>query len=181
MTEERCDWAKDIAVEVLISSGEIQATVKRLGEQITRDYAGKDLLVVGILRGASIFLADLVREIKLPLEIDFISVSSYGVATKSSGVVQIIKDIVVPLAGKHILMIEDVVDTGLTWSYLSQFLKSRNPESIKMCTLLDKPSRRKTEVVIDYVGFMIEDKFVIGYGLDWLDKYRNLPCVMVPK
>lgn len=181
MTNEGCGWAKDIAVDVLISSEEIKATVKRLGEQITRDYAGKDLLVVGILRGASIFLADLVREIKLPLEIDFISVSSYGVATKSSGVVQIIKDIVVPLAGKHILMIEDVVDTGLTWAYLSQFLTSRNPESIKMCTLLDKPSRRKTDVVIDYVGFTIDDKFVIGYGLDWMDKYRNLPCVMVPK
>lgn len=175
------NWADEVAIEVLISEEEIRTTVARLGKQITHDYRGQDLLVVGILRGASVFLADLIREICLPIEIDFISVSSYGVATKSSGVVRIIKDIVVPVAGKHILMVEDVVDTGLTWAYLKQVLEVRAPESIKICSLLDKPSRRKTDVVVDYVGFSIEDKFVIGYGLDWQDKYRNLPCVMVPK
>lgn len=174
-------WADDVIGEVLISEDQIRGAVQRLGSAITSDYRGKDLLLVGILRGASVFLADLIREIHLPMEIDFISVSSYGIATKSSGVVRIMKDIVVPLEGKHVLMVEDVVDTGLTWTYLKQILSARNPESLKICSLLDKPSRRKTEVTVDYTGFVIEDKFVVGYGLDWQERYRNLPFIMVPR
>ncbi len=174
-------WADDVIGEVLITEDQIRGAVKRLGETITQEYRGKDLLVVGILRGASVFLADLVREIHLPIEIDFISVSSYGISTKSSGVVRIIKDIVVPLENRHLLMVEDVVDTGLTWSYLKQILSVRNPESIRICSLLDKPSRRKTDVKVDYTGFVIEDKFVVGYGLDWQERYRNLPFIMVPR
>lgn len=172
-------WAADVIGEILITEKQIAEAVRRLGAEITRDYAGKDLLVVGVLRGASIFLADLVREIALPIQIDFIATSSYGHATKSSGVVRIIKDLAVPIEDKHVLMIEDVVDTGLTWSYLSQVLETRRPASMRICSLLDKPSARKNAVKVDYVGFTIPEKFVVGYGLDWKERYRNLPFVMV--
>lgn len=175
------EWASDVVGEVLLSADQIAEAVKRLGAEITRDYAGQDLLVVGVLRGASMFMADLIRSIELPIEIDFMSVSSYGQATKSSGVVRIMKDLASSIDGKNVLMIEDVVDTGLTWAYLKHILELRNPKSIKMCSLLDKPVMRKTDVVVDYVGITIGDQFVVGYGLDWKDKYRNLPFVMVPK
>jgi hypoxanthine phosphoribosyltransferase len=175
------DWADDVVGEVLIKPEEIREAVERLGAQISQDYAGKSVLVVGILRGASIFLADLVRHITLPVEIDFISVSSYGHLTKSSGVVRIIKDLAVPIDGMDVIMIEDIVDTGLTWAYLKQVFAARNPASIKICSLLDKPACRKTPVTVDYVGFTIPPKFVVGYGLDWKDRYRNLPYIMVPK
>lgn len=173
-------WAAEVIGEVLITEAEIRETVQRLGRVLTRDYAGKDLLVVGILRGASIFLADLIRSLELPMEIDFISVSSYGAMTKTSGVVRIIKDLAVPIEGKDVIMVEDIVDSGLTWAYLHKILSARNPASLKICSLLDKPGARRTPVQVDYVGFTIENKFVVGYGLDWKGRYRNLPFVMVP-
>jgi hypoxanthine phosphoribosyltransferase len=179
--DETMTWADEIVGEILLKPEEIAAIVQRLGDEITRDYRGKNLVVVGILRGAALFMADLVRAIRLPLEMDFISVSSYGQMTKSSGVVQIIKDLSSPIAGKDILLVEDVVDSGLTWNYLKQILVARDPASVKMCSLLDKPSTRKIDVTVDYLGVSIEDKFVVGYGLDWKEKYRNLPFVMVPK
>ncbi|PIU47356.1 MAG: hypoxanthine phosphoribosyltransferase [Candidatus Hydrogenedentes bacterium CG07_land_8_20_14_0_80_42_17] len=178
---ERSGWADEIVGEVVLTSDEIQEAVKKLGKKITEDYHDKNLLLVAILRGASVFLADLMREIHLPLEIDFISVSSYGHLTKSSGVVRIMKDLAAPVESKHVLVVEDVVDTGLTWAYLKQIIEARNPESVKICSLLDKPETRKVPVTVDYVGFTLENKFVVGYGLDWKDQYRNLPFIMVPK
>jgi hypoxanthine phosphoribosyltransferase len=179
--DESMTWADEIVGEILLQPEEIAKIVERLGDEITRDYRGKNLVVVGILRGAALFMADLVRAIRLPLEMDFIAVSSYGQMTKSSGVVQIIKDLSSPIAGKDILLVEDVVDSGLTWNYLKQILVARDPASVKMCSLLDKPSTRKIDVTVDYLGVSIEDKFVVGYGLDWKEIYRNLPFVMVPK
>lgn len=175
------DWADDVVGKVLYDEKRIQEAVEELGRKITEDYAGKELLIVGVLRGAVIFVADLIRKIELPLEVDFISVSSYGTSTKSSGVVKIVKDLVVPIEGKHVLFCEDVVDTGLTWAYLREVMEARKPASIKMCSLLDKPAARKNDVKVDYVGISLEDQFVVGYGLDWKEKYRNLPFVMVPK
>jgi len=174
-------WADDVIGEVLITEEEIRRTVQRLGETITRDYQGKELLVVGILRGASMFLADLIRQVHLPLKIDFISVSSYGDATKTSGVVRILKDLAVPIEGIHVLMVEDIIDSGLTWGYLQEMLAARHPASIRICSLLDKPAARKRAVTVDYRGIEIPNKFVVGYGLDWKERYRNLPYIMVPK
>lgn len=174
-------WAADVIGEVLLTPDQIATATRRLGQEITRDYAGKDLLVVGVLRGAFVFMSDLIRTIELPVSVDFMSVSSYGQSTKSSGIVRIVKDLASSIAGKNVLIIEDVVDTGLTWAYLKHLLELRNPASIKMCALLDKPVMRKTDVTVDYVGFTIGDQFVVGYGLDWKDKYRNLPFVMAPK
>ncbi|RMH57443.1 MAG: hypoxanthine phosphoribosyltransferase [Candidatus Hydrogenedentota bacterium] len=173
-------WAQRVVGRVLLTSEQIEEAVERLGSRITADYKDKELLVVGVLRGASVFLADLIRRIELPIVLDFISVSSYGNETKSSGIVRIIKDLSVPVKGKHVLMVEDVVDTGLTWAYLKQVLKAGNPESVKICSLLDKPEARKTEITVDYVGFTIGREFVVGYGLDWKERYRNLPFVMIP-
>ncbi len=178
---ERLEWAEDVVGEILLTEEQIQEACVRLGKTITADYRDKDLLVVAILRGAHIFLADLIRRIHLPLEVDFMSVSSYGAQTRTTGVVRIIKDLVVPIEGKHLLIIEDVVDTGLTWAYLKQILEARGPASIRICSLLDKPGARKKEVTVDYTGFTIGDKFVVGYGLDLKERYRNLPFVMVPK
>lgn len=171
---------KDIQ-KVLISEEEIAKRVKELGVQLTEDYKGKDLMVVGILKGCMLFLSDLVRAIDLPLTMDFMVVSSYGNATKSSGVVRIIKDLEREIEGKDVLIVEDIVDTGLTLSYLIENLKTRNPNSVKVCSLLDKPERRKVHVDIEYIGFRIPDEFVIGYGLDYAEVYRNLPFVGVPK
>lgn len=171
---------KDIQ-KVLINEEEIAKRVKELGAQLTEDYKGKDLMVVGILKGCMLFLSDLVRAIDLPLTMDFMVVSSYGNATKSSGVVRIIKDLEREIEGKDILIVEDIVDTGLTLSYLIENLKTRNPNSVKVCSLLDKPERRKVHVDIEYIGFGIPDEFVIGYGLDYAEVYRNLPFVGVPK
>lgn len=171
---------KDIK-SIMISEEEIAKRVKELGKQLTEEYKGKDLLIVGILKGCMLFLSDLVRAIDLPLTMDFMVVSSYGSATKSSGVVRIIKDLEREIEGKDVLIIEDIVDTGLTLSYLIENLKTRNPNSIKVCSLLDKPDRRKAKVEIGYVGFKIPDEFVVGYGLDYAEVYRNLPFVCVIK
>ena len=166
-------------IEVLLGTDEIAKRVKELGEEISRDYTDKDLLVVGILKGAVVFLSDLIREITVPLEVDFMATSSYGQATKTSGVVQLLKDLDTPIEGRDVLIVEDIIDSGLTLSYLSQLLLSRKPASIKTAVLLDKPDRRQTEFVPDYVGFTIPDQFVIGYGLDFNHKFRELPYIGV--
>ncbi|TAH63335.1 MAG: hypoxanthine phosphoribosyltransferase [Anaerolineaceae bacterium] len=167
----------------MISEEEIAKKVKELGKQLTEEYKGKDLLIVGILKGCMLFLSDLVRAIDLPLTMDFMVVSSYGTTTKSSGVVRIIKDLEREIEGKDVLIVEDIVDTGLTLSYLVENFKTRNPKSVKICSLLDKPDRRKAQVDIEYVGFKIPDEFVVGYGLDYGENYRNLPyvCVLKPE
>lgn len=167
--------------EVLISEEQIGSKVAELGAQISKEYEGKDLLLVCILKGALVFMSDLMRCISIPVSIDTMAVTSYGASTVSSGVVKIIKDLDVPIEGRHVLIVEDIVDTGLTLSYLVSTLKNRKPASVKVCTLLDKPDRRQASIVPDYNGFVIPDKFVVGYGLDYMEKYRNLPFVGVPK
>ena len=166
---------------VLISKEDLSKRVAELGAEITRDYKGKKLLVLGVLKGAVPFMADLIREIKLPLAIDFMALSSYGASTRSSGVVRILKDLDHSVEGVHVLIAEDIVDTGLTLSYLIENLKARNPLSVKVVTLLDKAARRKVEITPDYNGFSILDEFVVGYGLDFNEEFRNLPYVGVLK
>lgn len=166
---------------ILISEEELAAKVEELGRRISEDYAGKDLLIVCILKGAVIFCADLVRHITIPVTLDFMAVSSYGDSTQSSGAVMILKDLESNIAGKHVLIVEDIVDTGLTLKYLVENLKARRPLSVKVCTLLDKPDRRKVDVQVDYKGFVIPDAFVVGYGLDYAEKYRHLPSVCILK
>lgn len=174
---------KDNIQEVLITKEEIQARTKELGAQITKDYEGKDLLVICILKGALPFMADLIREIQLPLSIDFMAVSSYGDATTSSGAVMILKDLETNINGRNVLIVEDIIDTGLTLKYLVENLQARKPASLKICTLLDKPDRRKVDIKVDYKGFQIPDAFVVGYGLDFAELYRNLPdiCILKPE
>jgi hypoxanthine phosphoribosyltransferase len=164
---------------ILLTKEEIRAKVQELGRLISSDYAGKEVLLIGILKGAMIFLADLVREITVPTQFDFMAVSSYGSSSKSSGEVRILKDLEYGVEGRNIILVEDIVDTGLTLNYLAENLMSRDPASVKICTLLDKPSRRVEPVEIDYKGFVIRDDFVVGYGLDYSDRYRNFPCIMV--
>lgn len=166
---------------IMLSRETIAARVRELGEQISRDYGNEEILAVGILKGAAIFMADLVRSISSPVAFDFMAVSSYGASTESSGAVRINKDLDQSVEGRHVLIVEDVIDTGLTLNYLVDNLKSRNPASLKLCTLLDKPSRRKAEVKPDYLGFEIPDEFVVGYGLDYAELYRNLPDIAVLK
>ena len=182
MASVEMEMGEDVE-QVLLSEQEIARRVAEMGAQISLDYAGKDLMLVCILKGANIFLADLVRQITLPLSYDFVAVSSYGADTKSSGVVRILKDLDESVESKHVLVIEDIVDTGLTLrlSYLLENLRSRRAASVKICTLLDKPSRRRMDVPVDYFGFNIEDRFVVGYGLDYAGKYRNLPYIGVLK
>ncbi len=163
--------------EVMISEEQLAAKVSELAKQIEKDFQGEELLVVGILKGASVFVADLIRKINLDVNIDFMSVSSYGNSTESSGVVKILKDLDVNIEGKNVLIVEDIIDSGLTLSNLVAALETRNPKSLKLCTLLDKPQRRKANIFVDYVGFVIEDKFIVGYGIDWAEKYRNLPYI----
>ena len=167
--------------EVLISRDQIAARVAEMGKEISKDYAGKELLVVGILRGSVPFMADLIREIDNPLTIDFMSVSSYGSETKSSGIVKIVKDLDEPLKGKDVIVVEDIVDSGRTLSYLLEMLRDRGPASLALCTLLDKPDRRVVHVDVDYTGFQIPDEFVVGYGLDYAQRYRNLPYIGIVK
>jgi len=167
--------------EVLFSENELAVRVKELGMQLTRDYAGQEILMIGVLRGAIIFMADLARAIQLPVAFDFMAVSSYGASTTSTGVVRILKDLDEAVEGKHVLIVEDIIDSGLTLNYLLENLKSRNPQSIKICTLLNKPERRKSNVPVDYNGFIIPDHFVVGYGLDYAGKYRNLPFIGILK
>lgn len=163
--------------KILISQDELRAKNIELGQQITRDYQGEEVLVVGILKGSSIFMSDLIREIDLPLQIDYMVVSSYGASTESSGVVRIVKDLQHSIEGKHVLIIEDIVDTGLTLAYIKEILSGRGPASVKICTLLDKPARRKKTFPLDYIGFEVPDEFIIGYGIDYAEYYRNLPFV----
>lgn len=167
--------------EILIGSDEIRNRVKELGSQISRDYAGKELVLVGVLKGGFVFLADLMREITIPVDMDLIAVSSYGAATKSSGVVRILKDIDVNVTGKHVLIVEDLVDTGLTLRYLKDLFRTRGPESVRICTAFDKPSRRKVDIQVEYGGMTVPDKFIVGYGLDYAGKYRNLPDIRTLK
>lgn len=168
-------------LEVLIPEEEIQARIKELGAQIARDYAGRNPLLIGVLKGACLFLSDLMRAIDLQLGIEFMAISSYGMSTRTSGEVRILKDLGVPVEGRHILVVEDIVDTGLTLSYLLANLKSRGAASVKLVALLDKIDRREREVPIDYLGFQIPDHFVVGYGLDFAERYRNLPFIGVLK
>ena len=166
-------------LEVLFNAAQIEVRVKELGEQIRKDHEGKDLILIAVLKGAFVFAADLARRIDLPLAIDFIGLSSYGEATESSGVVKITSDVTRPIEGKHVIVVEDIVDTGLTMRYLLDNLQTRKPASVKICTLLQKPSRTRTKIPIDYCGFTVPDLFVIGYGLDAGEKYRNLPYIGV--
>jgi hypoxanthine phosphoribosyltransferase len=169
--------------EVLIPSSEIQEKVRELGERITEDYRGERPLLVGVLRGAVIVLGDLMRKIDLPCEIDFMDISSYGTGTSSSGVVRILKDLEEDITGRHVLVVEDIIDTGLTLSYLLRSLQARKPASLKVFALLSKPSRRRVELDVKYLGFEVPDEFVVGYGLDFAGAYRNLPdiCVLKPE
>ena len=164
---------------ILFDEYTLANTVERLGTQISRDYQGQELLVICILKGASVFMADLIRKIDLPIQIDFMAVSSYGHSTQSSGVVKINKDLDTDIENRHILIVEDIIDSGLTLKYLSENLRSRRPKSLKICTLLDKPERRKTHLNIDYTGFEIPDVFIVGYGIDYAEHYRNLPYIGV--
>jgi hypoxanthine phosphoribosyltransferase len=166
-------------VRTLISAEQIGARVRELGAQISQDYEGRRLVLVSVLKGSFLFTADLVRHIDLPLRIEFLGVRSYGEGTSSTGVVQITHDLSKPIEGDDILVVEDIVDTGLTVSHLLQLLRTRMPSSVKVCSLLHKPARSRVEVPIDYLGFTIEDKFVVGYGLDWAERYRNLPFIGV--
>ncbi len=177
------EYAKDEIERVLVSNEEIQQRLDCLAERINADYAGKDLLVVCILKGAVAVFADVLRRIRIPCAIDFMAISSYGSSTKSSGVVRILKDLDHGIEGKHVLIVEDIVDSGMSMSYLLDNLKTRNPASVRILTLLDKPERRRVELKADYIGFTIPDEFVVGYGLDYAERYRNLPdvCVLSPK
>jgi hypoxanthine phosphoribosyltransferase len=163
--------------EVLVGERDLQARVRELGAAISRDYAGRGLLLVGVLKGAVFFLSDLMRFIEIPVEVDFMAVASYGSATDSSGVVRILKDLDAAIEGRDVLIVEDIVDSGLTLQYLLRNLGSRNPRTLEVCALLTKPARRKVELRAKYVGFEIEDKFVVGYGLDYAERHRNLPFV----
>lgn len=163
--------------EVLVAADVLQRRVRELGEAISRDYAGRRLLLVGVLKGAVFFLSDLMRFIDIPVEIDFMAVASYGSATDSSGVVRILKDLDTVIEGRDVLIVEDIVDSGLTLQYLLRNLGSRNPSTLEVCALLTKPERRKVELPTKYVGFEIPDRFVIGYGLDYGERHRNLPFV----
>lgn len=164
-------------IKVLITEARIDARIRQIGAQISKDYAGKQLHMIGVLKGGSFFLCELAKRITIPVFLDFISVSSYGSGTESSGVVRIVKDLDEPLEGREVLVIEDIVDSGRTLKYLFGLLNDRKPASLRLCTLLDKPERREVEVRVDYTGFQIDDEYVVGYGLDYDQKYRNLPYV----
>ncbi len=166
-------------INVLLSEEEVDKKIKEIGEQISKDYAGKEIHLVCVLRGGSFFMCELAKRITIPVSLDFMSVSSYGGDTKSSGVVKIVKDLDDSLEGKDVLVVEDIIDSGRTLSYLLELLKDRKPNSLKLCTLLDKPDRRVVDVHIDYTAFQVPDKFVVGYGLDYDQKYRNLPYIGV--
>lgn len=166
---------------VLVSEQQLKDKVAQLGAQISQDYADKDLVLVSILKGAVVFMADLMRAVTIPCSIDFMVVSSYGAGTTTTGLVKIIKDLDSELSGKDVLIVEDILDTGVTLSNLVPMLKMRNPNSVRICAILDKPSRRRADIQADYTGFQVPDEFVVGYGLDYDEKYRNLPYVGVLK
>ncbi|HET7701234.1 MAG TPA: hypoxanthine phosphoribosyltransferase [Candidatus Limnocylindria bacterium] len=181
MTTLRAAAPSDDIAEVLVDEATIAAKVRELGDRIAHDYRGKDLVLVSILKGALPFLADLMRQIPIPLALDFLEVSSYGASTESSGVVRILKDIANPIEGRDVLVVEDILDTGNTLAFVVEHLRSQRPSSVRICTLLDKPARRLVPIDIDYRGFEIPDKFVVGYGLDYAERYRNLPFIGVLK
>ena len=166
-------------VKVLLTEEEVDARIQAIGDQISRDYEGRQVHLVCVLKGGSFFMCELAKRITVPVSLDFMSVSSYGSETKSSGVVRIVKDLDEPLKDKDVLVVEDIVDSGRTLSYLMEMLKDRGPKSLRLCTLLDKPDRRVVDVNVDYTGFQIPDEFVVGYGLDYDQKYRNLPYIGV--
>ena len=166
-------------IKVLLSEEEVDSKIKEIGEQISKDYEGRQVHLVCVLKGGSFFMCELAKRITVPVSLDFMSVSSYGSDTKSSGVVRIVKDLDEPLKGKDVIVIEDIVDSGHTLSYLLEMLKNREPASLRLCTLLDKPERRVADMHVDYTGFQIPDEFVVGYGLDYDQKYRNLPYIGV--
>jgi len=165
--------------EVLIDADALRARIAELGEELSAAYDGRDLLLIGVLKGAVFFMADLMRQLTVPCEVDFMAISSYGAQTDSSGVVRILKDLDINIEGRHVLVVEDIIDSGLTLSYLMRNLESREPASLEVCALLTKPSRREIDVPVRWVGFEIPNKFVIGYGLDFAERYRNLPYVGV--
>ena len=165
--------------EILIESDALRGRVAELGEEISEAYTGRDLLLIGVLKGAVFFMADLMRHLSVPCEVDFMAISSYGAATDSSGVVRILKDLDINIEGRHVLVVEDIIDSGLTLSYLMRNLESREPATLEVCALLTKPARREIDVPVRYVGFEIPNRFVIGYGLDFAERYRNLPYVGV--
>ena len=173
------ETVKDAVGEILIEQDVLQARIGELGQEISKEYEGRDLLLVGVLKGAVFFMADLMRELSVPCEIDFMAISSYGASTDSSGVVRILKDLDANISGRDVLVVEDIIDSGLTLSYLMRSLKARKPASLEICALLTKPERREIDVPVRFVGFEIPNKFVIGYGLDFAERYRNLPYVAV--
>ena len=166
-------------IRVMYSEEEVSARIKEIADQINRDYEGKEVHLIGILRGGSFFMCELAKRITLPVTIDFMSASSYGMSTTSSGVVKIVKDLEESILGRNVIVVEDIIDTGRTLSYLLEMLRERGPESLNLCTLLNKPDRRVVEVNIDYNGYTIPDEFVVGYGLDYAQRYRNLPYIGV--
>jgi len=177
MTTGRKSVKYDLS-DVLFDEDALAKRIAELGDEITKDYEGKSMVLIGILKGSVPFISDLMRQIKIEdLQLDFMSVSSYGRSTKSSGVVRILKDLDSDIKGKDVMIVEDIIDTGLTLAYLKEYLQGREPKSLKICTLLDKPSRRKVEIKGDYTGFEVEDKFIVGYGLDLDQRYRNLPFI----
>ena len=165
--------------EILIDAESLSARIAELGAEVSADYEGRDLLLIGVLKGAVFFMADLMRQLTVPCEVDFMAISSYGAATDSSGVVRILKDLDINIEGRHVIVVEDIIDSGLTLSYLMRNLESREPASLEICALLTKPGRREIDVPVRYVGFEIPNRFVIGYGLDFAERYRNLPYVAV--
>lgn len=168
-------------VRVLLSEEEVDARIQTIGEQISKDYAGKQVHLICVLKGGSFFMCELAKRINVPVSLDFMSVSSYGSDTKSSGIVKIVKDLDDSIKDKDVIVVEDIVDSGRTLSYLMEMLNSRGPKSLRLCTLLDKPDRRVVDVKVDYTGFSIPDEFVVGYGLDYDQKYRNLPYIGIVK
>lgn len=168
-------------LDILITKENIKKRVRKLGEKISADYSGREILAIGILKGGWVFMADLVREIEIPVMCDFIGVSSYGDGAVSSERVKLISDIRIPVNGKDVLLIDDIIDTGFSIKFVKDYIESKNPAGIKVCVLLDKPSRRKEDIHVDYTGFTIPDRFVVGYGLDYAEKYRNLPYIAAVK
>ncbi|MBD5479863.1 MAG: hypoxanthine phosphoribosyltransferase [Lachnospiraceae bacterium] len=166
-------------VRVLLTEEEVDDRIQSIGDQINKDYAGKEVHLICVLKGGSFFMCELAKRITVPVSLDFMAVSSYGSATKSSGVIKIVKDLDETLKGKHVIVVEDIVDSGRTLSYLLEMLKERGPASLRLCTLLDKPDRRVVDINVDYTGFQIPDEFVVGYGLDYAQRYRNLPFIGV--
>ena len=169
----------EVKLQILFTRDEIAAALRRLASEIKRDYHGKCPLLIGILKGSFMFLADLIRLLDFPLEVDFIGLSSYGTGRQTSGRVRVVQGLTCPVNGRHVLIIEDIVDAGLTISFLIEYLLKKKPASLQLCALMDKPARRQAQVPIDYLGFTVPDKFVVGYGLDYAGKYRNLPDICV--